>query len=139
MIYKTQHEDNPHDTCNDFYPINRPQENDEKIPRLPNGGGSYTLNSISNDLATRSAQSASECFRKGKPINQFRHLCSPLSYSPILKDNSDPTYSSISPLDTKKADCEAINAVTVQTDQTEDDEEKDEGAHIFKKNTNIDH
>ena len=41
--YKIQHEDNPNDTCNDFYPIHRQQGNDEKIVRLQNDGESYTL------------------------------------------------------------------------------------------------
>ena len=53
VLYKIQHEDNPHDTCNVFYPIHRQQGNDEKILRLQNDGESYTLNSISNEFPTQ--------------------------------------------------------------------------------------
>ena len=75
----------------------------------------------------------------GKTINQFRRLCYPLSYSPILHDTSDPIYSSISSLDTEEAECETLNVVTVPTDRTEDDKEMDEDDHIFRVDTNIDH
>ena len=139
MIYKIQHEDNPHYNCRDFYPIHRQQGNDEKILRLENDGESYTLNSISNELPTLSTQSAADCFRMGKTINQLRRLYYPLSYSPILHENYDPTYSSISSLDTEKAECETLNVVTVSTDQTEHDEEEDEDDHIFRIDNNIDH
>ena len=139
VVYKSQHEDNPHGTCNDFYPIHRQKGNDEKILRLQNDGESYALNSISNDLPTLSAQSAADCFRMGKTINQFRHLCYPLSYSPISQDDSDPTYSSISSLDIKEAECATLNVVTVPTDRTEDDEEEDEEDHIFRVDTSVNH
>ena len=139
VLYKTQHEDNPHDTCNDFYPIYRQQGNDEKIFRLHNDGESYTLNSLSNESPILSAQSAADCFRMGKTINKFRRLCSPLSSSQFLKEDFDPTYSSLSSLDTEESDYETPNAITVQTNQTEDDKEDDEDDHIFRIDTDIDH
>ena len=74
----------------------------------------------------------------GETINQFNRLCYLLSYSPILIDNSDPTYSSISSLDTEEVDCEKLNAVNVPTDQMEDDEEEEDD-HFFKIDNNIDH
>ena len=139
VLYKIQHEDNPHDTCNDFYPIHRQHGNGEKILRLHNDGESYTLNSFSNEFPILSAQSAADCFRMGKTINQFRRLCSPLSYSQTLKEHSDPTYSSISSLDTEESDYETPNAITVQTNQTEGDKEDDEDDHIFRIDSYIDH
>ena len=139
VFYKIQHEDNPHDTCNDFYPIHRQQGNDEKILRLQNDGESYTLNSISNDFPTLSAQSAADCFRMGKTINLFHRLCYPLSYSPISHDNYDATYSSISSLDAEETECEILNNVTAPADQTQSEEEEDEDDHIFRVDTNIDH
>ena len=139
VIYKIQHEDNPQDTCNDFYPIHRQQANDEKILRLQNDGESCTLNSISNEFPTLSAQSATDSFRMGKTFNQFRRLCYPLSYSPFLHDTSDPIYSCISSLDTEEAEGETLNIATVPTDRTEDDKEEDDDDHIFKVDTNIDH
>jgi len=75
----------------------------------------------------------------GKTINQFRRLCYPLSYSPTLEEDSDPTYSSISSLDTEEADCETSNVITVQTNQTEADKDDDEDDHIFRIDTHIDH
>ena len=119
--------------------IHRQQGNDEKILRLQNDGESYTLKSISNEFPTLSAQSAANCFRMGKTINQFRPLCYPLSYSPILHDTSDPTYSSISSLGTEEAESETLKTVTVPIDQREDDGEEDEDDHIFRVDTNIDH
>ena len=139
VFYKIQLEDNPHDTCNDFHPIHRQQGNDQNILRLQNDGESYTLNSISNEFPTLSAQSAADCFRMGKTINQFRRLCYPLSYSTILHDTSDPTCSSISSLVTEEAECKLLKVVTVPTDQTEGDEEEHEDDHIFRVDTNIDH
>ena len=73
-----------------------------------------------------------------KTINHFRRLCFPLSYSPNLHENTEPTYSSISSLDTEEADSETLNVITVPTDQTEDDEEEDEDEHIFRIDNNND-
>ena len=139
LFYKIQLEDNEHDTCDDFYPIRRQQGNDREILRLQNDGGSYTLNSISNEFPTPSAHSASDCFCTGKTVNQFCRLCYPLSYSPNLHENSDPTYSFISSFDTEEAGCQILNVVTVPTNQTENDEEEDEDDHISRIDTNIDH
>ena len=137
VFYKIQHADNPHDTCNDFYPIHRQQANDEKILRLQNDGENYTLDSISNEFPTLSAQSAADCFRMGKTINLFRRLCYPLSYSPILRENSDSIYSSISSLNTEEAEGRASNVVTVPTDQTEDNKEEDEDGCVKQKQLTI--
>ena len=138
VLYKIQHEDNPHDSCNDFYPIHRQQGKDEKVLRLHSDGESYTLNSLSNEFPILSAQYAADCFRMGKTINQFRRLCSPLSYSPTSREDSDPTYSSISSLDTEEADCETSNAIPVQTNPTEDEKEDNEDDHIFRIDTHVD-
>ena len=70
-----------------------------------------------------------------KTIKQVCHLCSPVSYSPILKDSSDLIYSSLDTVDTEEADCEALNAVCVQTDQIEEDEDD----HHVKIDTRIYH
>ena len=115
------------------------KETIEKILRLQNDGESYTLNSISNEFSTLSAQSAADCFRMGKTINQLRRLCYPSSCSPILRDTSDLNYSSISSLDTEEAECETLNIVTVPTDRKEDDEVEDADDHFFRVDTNIDH
>ena len=72
-----QHDDNPSDTCNDFYPILCQQGNVNKVLRLHNDGEHFTLNSLSNEFLSTTIQSATVCFRLGKTIIQFRHLCVP--------------------------------------------------------------
>ena len=55
VSYKIQHEDNPNDTCYEFYLIQRQQGNDEKVLRLHTDCENYKLNSISNIFWTLSA------------------------------------------------------------------------------------
>ena len=86
-----------------------------------------------------SAHSAAGFFSMGKMINQFRSLCPSLSYSPPSKDGSDATYSSIYYWDPEEVDCDVLYAVSVQTDQTEDEENEEKHDHIFKIDTHIDH
>ena len=72
VTYRIQHDDNPNGTCNDFYPIQCQQGNDNKVLRLHNGGENFTLNSLSNEFPTATIQSATDCFRLGRTLNQFR-------------------------------------------------------------------
>ena len=44
--YQIQHEDNPNDTCSDFYSIKHKRGNDEKILRLQNDGEDFTVSSM---------------------------------------------------------------------------------------------
>ena len=48
IICRVQHDDNPKDTCKDFYSIHCQQGNHNKVLRLHNDGGNITLNSLSN-------------------------------------------------------------------------------------------
>ena len=102
--YQIQHDDNPKDTCNDFYPIHWQQRNDNKILRLHNDGESFTLNSLSNKFPSTTIHSATDCFRLGKMINQFRRLCLPSTQSSSSAEGSDPTYSTIDSLNTNEDD-----------------------------------
>ena len=77
MTYWIQHDDNPNDTCNDFYPIHCQQRNHKKVLRLHSDGANFTLNSLSNEFPSSTIQSATDCFRLGRTINQFRRLCLP--------------------------------------------------------------
>ena len=104
VTYRIQHDDNPSDTCNDFYPIYCQQENDNKVLRLRNDGENFTLNSLSNEFPSTTIQSATDCFRLGKTINQFRCLCLPSTQSSSSAEDSDPTYSSIESLNTIEDD-----------------------------------
>ena len=60
--YQIQHDDNPKDTCNDFYPTHCQQGNDNKVLRLQNDGENFTLISLSNEFSTTTIQTATDCF-----------------------------------------------------------------------------
>ena len=62
VTYGIQHDDNPNDTCRDFYPIHCQQGNDNKVLRLHNDRENFTLNSHSNKFPTTTIQSATDCF-----------------------------------------------------------------------------
>ena len=115
VTYQIQHDDNPNDTCNDFNPINCQQGINKKVLRLNIDGENFTLNSLSNEFPTTTIQSATDCFRLGRTINQFQRLCLP-SMQPLSSvEDSEPTYSSINSLNTNGDD----NAF----DETHDDED----------------
>ena len=90
--------------CNDFDPIHCQQGNNNKVLRLHNDGENFTLNSLSNEFPATTIQSATDCFRLGKTINQFRRLCLPSTQSLSSVEDSEPTYSSINSLNTNKDD-----------------------------------
>ena len=104
VTYRIKHGDNPGDICNDFYPIHCQQGNKNKVLRLHNDGEHFTLNNLSNEFPSTTIQSATDCFRLGKTINQIRHLCLPPIQSVSSAEGSDPTYSSIDSLNTNKDD-----------------------------------
>ena len=98
VTYRIQHDDNPNDTCNDFYPIHCQQGSENKVLRLHNDGENFTLNSLSNKFPTATLQSTTNCFRLGKTINQFQRLCLPSTQSLSSREDSEPIYSSINSL-----------------------------------------
>ena len=104
ITYRIQHDDNPNDMCKDFYPIYCQQGNDKKVRRLHNDGESFTLNSLSNEFPSTTIQSATDCFRVGETINQFRRLCLPSTQCLGSAEVSQPTYSSIDSLNTNEDD-----------------------------------
>ena len=104
VTYRIQHDDNPNETCNNFYPIHCQQGNDNKVIRFHNDGENFTLISLSNEFPTTTIQSATDCFRLGRTINQFRRLCLPSTQPLSSPEDSEPTYSSINSLDTSEDD-----------------------------------
>ena len=98
VIYQIQHEDNPNDTCNDFYPIKYKRVNEEKILRLQNDGEDFTVSSMLDEFLIISFQQASDCFRMGRFINQFRRICGPETKSNASVNTSNTEYSSINSL-----------------------------------------
>ena len=98
VTYQTQHEDNPTDTCNDFYPIKYKRGNEEKILRLQNDGEDFTVSSMLDEFPIISVQQSSDCFQMGKFINQFRRICGPETQSNASVNTSNTEYSSINSL-----------------------------------------
>ena len=135
VTYQFQHDDNTNDTCNDFYPIHCQQGNDNKVLRLQNDGENLRVNSLSNEFPSRTIQSATDCFRLGRTINQFRRLCLTLTQSLSSVKSSGPTYSSINSLNTNEDD-DALDDDDDDDDAITDD---DEDNLICEKNTHADH
>ena len=98
VTYQIQHEDNPNDTCNDFYPIKYKSGNEEKILRLQNDGEDFTVSSMLDEFPIISVEQASDCFRMGRFINQFRRICGPETQSNASVNISHSEYSSINSL-----------------------------------------
>ena len=104
ITYRIQHHDNPNDTCNDFYPIHCQQGSDNKVLRLQKDGENFTLNRLSNEFSTTTIQSATDCSRLGRTINQFRRQCLPSTLSLSSVEDFEPPYSSINSLSTNECD-----------------------------------
>ena len=136
VTYRNQHDDNPNDTCNNFYPIHCQEGNDNKVLRLHNEGGNFTLNSLSNEFPTTTIQSASDCFRLGRTINQFRRLCLPSTQSLNSVEDSEPTYNSINSLNTSEDVSAFEETYDNEGDAAADD---DEDNLIREMNTHADH
>ena len=95
VTYQIQHEDNLNDTCSNFYPIKYKRGNEERILRLQKDGEDFTVSSMLDKLPITSIQQASDCFRMGKFINQFRGKCGPETQSNASVNTFKTEYSSI--------------------------------------------
>ena len=107
VTYQIQHEDNPNDTCNDFDPMKYKRGNEKKLLRLQNDGEDFTFSSILDEFPICSIQQASDCFRMGRFINQFRRICGPETQSDAPVNISNTEYNSInafSPSEDETAD-----------------------------------
>ena len=71
---------------------------------MHNDGENFTLNNLSNEFPSTTILSATDCFRLGKTINQFRRLCLPSTHSLSSAEGSDPTHSSIDSLSANEDD-----------------------------------
>ena len=104
VSYQIQHEDNPNDTCNDFYSIKYKRGNEEKTLRLQNDGEDFTVSSMFDEIPIISVQQASDCFRMGKFINQFTQTCGPETQSNVSVNTSNTEYSSVNSLSPSEDD-----------------------------------
>ena len=137
ITYKINHDDTSAEKCNDFYPIHCQQGKDQKILRLHNDGENFSLNSISTEFATSTAQLPADCFRMGRTINQFRRLCrpgSPVSLS--SSESSTGTYSSISVTEMDGTEETEPSSYAERVDHENCDSEEDEDDYVYEINAN---
>ena len=137
ITYKINNDDTSAETCNDFYPIYCQQGKDQKILRLHNDGENFSLNSISTEFATSTAQLAADCFRMGRTINQFRRLCrpgSPVSLS--SSESSTTTYSSISVIETDRTEEAEPSSYAERVLHEDCDSEEVEDDYVCEINAN---
>ena len=99
-------------------------------------GEIFTPNILSNEFPTATIQSATDCFRLGRTINQFRRLCLPSTQSLSSVEDSEPTYSSINSLNTNEDDNAFDETYDNEDDAATDD---DEDNLICEINTHADH
>ena len=125
VTYQIQHEDNPNDTCNDFYPIKYKRGHAEKILRLQNDGKDFTVNSMLDEFPITSIQQASDCFRMGRFINQFRQICGPESQSCASVNTSDTECNSINSLSPSKDNAADSTSPGVDSNFASTDSEDD--------------
>ena len=60
--YQIQHEDNPNDTCSDFYPIKYKRGNEKKILRFQNDGEDFTVSSMLDEFPIIPIPQVLDCF-----------------------------------------------------------------------------
>ena len=76
----------------------------KKILRLQNDGEDFTVSSMLDEFPIISVQQASDWFRMGKFINQFRRICGPETQSNASVNPSNAEYSSIDALSSSEND-----------------------------------
>ena len=134
ITYRSQHDDNPNDTCNNFYPIHCQQGHDNKVLRLHNDGENFRLNSLCFEFPTTTIQTATNCFGLGEAISQSRRSCLPSTQTLSLVEVSEPTYISINSRNTSEDD----DALDELPDDVEEISGDDEDNLICEINFNID-
>ena len=90
---------------------------------MPNDGENLTLKSLSNEFLTTTIQSAIDCFRLGRTINQFRPLRSASMPSLESIEISELTYSSINLESADKEDNILDELPDADDPNTDDDED----------------
>ena len=90
---------------------------------MHNDGENITLNSLSNEFPSTKIQSANDCFRLGKTIDQFPCLFLPSTQSLSLVEVSEPAYSFIKSLNTNEYDHAFKELHDDEDDATADDNE----------------
>ena len=123
--YTILHENLPESTSNDFYPIHCRQGQDERIIHLHNDGDSMAVNSLTNERPQLVVQTANDCFRLGKDINQFRHLCSTKESLNSISEESEASYSTIRTSPSEQEEIDVEEPPSFMPEDIEDD-------HLFE-------
>ena len=89
---------------------------------MHNEGENFRLNSLSKKFPSTTIQSATDCFRLGKTIDQFWRLCLPSPQSLSWGEGSEPTYSSINSLSTNEDDDALVELHDDGVDSITDDD-----------------
>ena len=70
-------------------------------------------------------QTANDCFRLGKEINQFRHLCSTKESLDSISEESEASYSTIRTSSSEQEEIDVEEPPSFMSEDTEDD-------HLFE-------
>ena len=125
VTYQIQHEENPIYTCNNFYPIKYKHGNEEKILQLQNNGEDFTVSSMLDEFPITSIQQASDCFRMGRLMNQFRRICGPETQSSASVTPSNTDYRSIDSLSPSEDDAADSTSPGVDSNHVSTESETD--------------
>ena len=97
------------------------KKNDNKVLLLHDDCENFRLSSLSNEFPTGMLQSATDCFRLSRIINQFRRLRLPSTQPLSSIEGSEPKYSSIIFLNTNE-DNDYLNELNDDDDAIFDDD-----------------
>ena len=92
-----------------------------KILRLSNDGKDFTVSSMLDEFPITSIQQASDCFRMGNFINQFRRICGPETQSGA----SNTDYSSVNSLSPSEDDAADSTSPSSDSNHGSSDPEDD--------------
>ena len=87
-----------------MYPTKHKRGSEERIQRLQNDGEDFTVNSVLKEFPINSLQQASDCFRMGRFINQFRRKRGLKTPNSASASASNTDYSSINSLSSAEDD-----------------------------------
>ena len=102
----------------------------KKNLRLQNDGEDFTVSSMLDKFPITSIQQASDCFRIGRFINQFRGICGPETRSNASVNTSNFEYSSINSLSPCKQD--TVDSTSPRDDSNQVSRESEDDNLLFK-------
>ena len=134
MTYRIQQDDNPNDTCNDFYPIHCQQGNNNNVLRLHKDGENFTLNCLRTSFLQQQYNLQPIVFDWAEQSINSDVYAYP-QRNPSVED-SESTYSSINSLKITEDDNVFDETHDEEDNATTDD---DEDNLICEVNTHANH